>query len=88
MCYVRQLTEAAEIDEWVHHDDHFYVDLEEDDNGSLTEMDADALTHCTACYDERETRLSRKEKLTTRNSPLIGLELFSGTMFLLLCSGS
>ena len=88
MCYVRQLAEAGEIDDWVQHDDHFYVDLEQDDDGSLTEMDADALAYCTACYDERETRLSRKEKLITQNGPLIGLELFSGTMVLLLCSRS
>jgi len=87
MCYVRQLAEADEIDEWVQYDDHFYVDLEEDDDGSLTEMDADALTHCTVCCDEQETRLSREEESMTRNGPLIGLELFSGRMVLLLCSG-
>ncbi|RDB21087.1 DNA (cytosine-5)-methyltransferase 1A [Hypsizygus marmoreus] len=78
VCYVRQLTDAEEIDLWVKPDNHFYVNQDEDKDGDLIDMDDDTLPSCTPCYNQRLKKLRRDQELVNANDPIVSLELFSG----------
>ncbi|GLB34766.1 putative cytosine specific DNA methyltransferase replication foci [Lyophyllum shimeji] len=80
VCYVRQLKDPDEINEWVQHEDHFYVTQEEDedDNNDLRDMDEDSLKSCLTCYANRVERLRQDQLLLRNNGPIASLELFAG----------
>lgn len=75
---MRQLRDADEIDSWVKYDNHFYVNQEEEKDGSLVDLEEGTLGYCTTCYSNRVKENSRNEELADKNVPIIGLELFSG----------
>ncbi|KAF8077759.1 C5-DNA-methyltransferase [Lyophyllum atratum] len=78
VCYVRLLTDAEEIDKWVRHDDHFYVNQEEvRDDDKLHDMKG-TLERCDACHRARVAKLKRDKRLLSKNNPITCLELFSG----------
>lgn len=81
MCFVRQLTDPDEIDEWVSQDDHFYVNQRVDDRTKkLNDLDAGLLRQCVACSTERRRKQEEQQKLLIRNGPIRCLELFSGAV--------
>ncbi|KAF5380878.1 hypothetical protein D9615_004125 [Tricholomella constricta] len=81
VCFIRHLTDSAEIDRWVKHDDHFYVNQQGGDgeNGpGLWEMKDNVLHNCGICYKKRVEKLRQEQKLLEINGPITCLELFSG----------
>ncbi|KAK0441911.1 S-adenosyl-L-methionine-dependent methyltransferase [Armillaria borealis] len=64
VCFVKHLVDQAAIRSWIKHDDHFYLNQVEDSEGGLIPLSTNQL---------RDVR-----RLRDRNSPLRGLELFSG----------
>lgn len=79
ICYVQHLTDPKEIESWVEHNDHFYVNQKRDGGEPLVGMRAKEWRMCTSCYDDRVEKLQREQDLKSKNEPLRGLELFSGT---------
>jgi len=77
-CYVRYLRELAEIEEWVKHDDHFYLNQKGNTQHGLFVIDDD---HCEVCQEARKNDIMRAQELFNKNGPLRGLELFSGKNF-------
>lgn len=82
-CYVRQLTVSHKIDDWVRHQDHFYVNQWAESKGiettdSLQELAPDELECCSSCHIDHVQELAHAERLLRKNGPLRGLELFSG----------
>ncbi|KIJ10522.1 cytosine-5--methyltransferase [Paxillus involutus ATCC 200175] len=83
ICYVLHKRDTAIIDEWVQHDDHYYVNQQA---SSLNVKSIDDLDDwpkneyrcCTKCRQEREELLERQRRLLERHGRLRGLELFSG----------
>ncbi|KNZ78480.1 DNA (cytosine-5)-methyltransferase 1B [Termitomyces sp. J132] len=79
MCFVRQLTDADEIDEWVTQDDHFYVNqIIDGRTGKPRDLDNRAVRKCDTCWRERRRKQEEQQKLLMRNGPIRCLELFSG----------
>lgn len=78
VCYIQHLTDPKEIEEWVKHDDHFYVNQEGDLDG-LNRITSGDLMICKTCHKSRTQALQRREELRRHNSPLRTMELFSGT---------
>lgn len=86
-CYVVHEGDTDAIDDWVKHDDHYYVNQQ---SGSLGPKSLDDLQDwpksefkfCKKCHEEREDLLERQSLLLKRHGRLRGLELFSGkTLF-------
>ena len=77
-CYVRYLRERAEIEEWVKHDDHFYLNQKGNTQHGLFVIHDEDLDHCEVCQEARNDDIVRAQELFNQNGPLRGLELFSG----------
>lgn len=77
-CYVRYLRNQEEINKWIQHNDHFYLNQKGDSKRGLFHIEKDDLEFCHECLSTRECDLTRAEDLFNRNGPLRGLELFSG----------
>ena len=85
-CYVQYLTDADSIDEWVRHDDHYFVNQKGDSVSTTSTEDLELLASedfksCLACYENRLEQLENSSKLLERHGPLRGLELYSGLIF-------
>lgn len=80
-CYVRYLSERAEIEEWIKHDDHFYLNQKGDLRHGLFVIDDEDLDGCEVCQEARFDDIMRVQELFNQNGPLRGLELFSGKGF-------
>lgn len=92
-CYVQHLTDADVIDQWVKHDDHYFVNqwAESAATRSLNDiqmLDPVEFKSCQVCHKDRVQQLSNTERLLERHGPLRGLELFSGTLISLMYSSS
>jgi len=81
-CYVLHLTTSHLIDEWVSHDDHYYVNQYLSARDTLSPLHAEEFQKCDSCCHERKSLLRRNARLLRRHQPLRGLELFSGMHFL------
>lgn len=75
ICHVMHLVDVSDIEEWVQHDDHYFVNQDTDD---LHRLEPEDLQHCKQCHQERLHHLHRVDQLLRRHQPLRGLELFSG----------
>jgi DNA (cytosine-5)-methyltransferase 1 len=91
-CFVIHETEEDDIDAWVAHDDHYYVNqcagsLDPRSLDDLEPWSGRGFKHCVPCYEEHQGHLARRAQQLQRYGPLRGLELFSGltTVFVLLC---
>jgi len=85
-CYVQCLTDSDAIDEWVRHDDHYFVDQTADSvtiksTKDLRPLAREDFKSCRTCYEDRIGELDNAEKLLQRHGPLRGLELYSGSAF-------
>ncbi|KAF8643762.1 hypothetical protein AX16_008781 [Volvariella volvacea WC 439] len=79
VCYVKYLTQASEIEEWVKESDHFYLNEElRGQDRILCRMNEDHFYNCKRCMRVEEKRLEQVERYKRYNQPLRGLELFSG----------
>jgi DNA (cytosine-5)-methyltransferase 1 len=76
-CHVRHLTDEGKIEEWVEHDDHFYLN-QVGDKHHLSQMKKRDFGYCAECRQDDERYRSERERFLTSNSKLIGMELFSG----------
>ncbi|KAF8447830.1 hypothetical protein L210DRAFT_978503 [Boletus edulis BED1] len=82
-CYVIHERDTDAIDQWVKHDDHYYVNQEAcslkpkilDD---LQNWPRSEFKSCTKCHEERKELLEQQSVLLQRHGRLRGLELFSG----------
>ncbi|KAG5636823.1 hypothetical protein H0H81_006739 [Sphagnurus paluster] len=70
-CYVRQLLDPKEIEDWLRQDDHFFVLPKVDEDG-------ENLRHCKRCYQKRLQKIEQDQTLLDRNGAITCLELFSG----------
>ncbi|KAF5357987.1 hypothetical protein D9756_001474 [Leucocoprinus leucothites] len=77
-CYVRYLRKHREIEEWIRHNDHFYLNQKGDLKHGLFSIDEEDLDYCGLCLEARNDDISRAQELFEQNGPLRGLELFSG----------
>ena len=82
-CYVQYLTDSDAIDEWVRHDDHYFVNQWADSMSTASTKDLQMLgrkefKYCLVCYENRIEQLNNTKKLLERHGPLRGLELYSG----------
>ena len=85
-CYVQYLKDSDTINEWVQHDDHYYINQQSETVSAASISDLQSLApeqfkFCLACYQDRVERLENTKKLLERHGPLRGLELFSGETF-------
>lgn len=79
VCFVKHLVNQAAIRSWIKHDDHFYLNQVEDSEGGLIPLSTKSWKRCIhGCFDDHEQELRDARRLRDRNSPLRGLELFSG----------
>jgi len=74
---VRHLTNEVEIEEWVAHDNHFYLN-QVGGVDVLQPMKKRDLGYCRECRDEDRGICVQTERFLKLNSKLIGMELFSG----------
>ncbi|KAG6851305.1 hypothetical protein H0H93_011741 [Arthromyces matolae] len=78
-CFIKQLADIEDINDWVRHDDHFYVNQGVDiETRELYDLDDDALEECDICESQRRRTWKEQQKLLARNGPIRCLELFSG----------
>lgn len=87
-CYIVHRCDVDAIDEWVKHDDHYYVNqqagsLKPKSLENLQEWPKGEFKCCKRCHEERETLLERQSLLLQRHGRLRGLELFSGKTLLI-----
>jgi DNA (cytosine-5)-methyltransferase 1 len=78
-CFIRHLTDTSKIDDWVTHDDHYYLNQVITPEMTLVPLKKSDFNKCHVCYLERINALRRNEQLRARHQALRGLELFSGT---------
>ncbi|KAG6854702.1 hypothetical protein C0991_002414 [Blastosporella zonata] len=79
ICHVRVLTDINMINEWVRHDDHFYVNERiNSETGELSPIKKGSVSRCVPCDEERKKNREEEEKLSTMYDPIRCLELFSG----------
>lgn len=79
VCFVKHLVGQAAIRLWIQDDDHFYLNQVEDSEGGLIPLSTKSWKRCIhSCFDNHEQELLEVTRLRERNSPLCGLELFSG----------
>ncbi|KAK0239761.1 hypothetical protein EDD85DRAFT_949593 [Armillaria nabsnona] len=79
VCFVKHLVEQAAIRSWIKRDDHFYLNQVEDSEGELIPLSTKSWKRCIhGCFDDHEQEVRDARRLRDRNSPLRGLELFSG----------
>lgn len=82
-CYIVHARDTDTIDEWVKHDDHYYVNqqtcsLKPKSLDDLQNWPKNEFKSCKKCHEEREDLLERQSILLQRHGRLRGLELFSG----------
>ncbi|KAH7909914.1 S-adenosyl-L-methionine-dependent methyltransferase [Hygrophoropsis aurantiaca] len=82
-CHVIYSTEIDEIDHWVQHDDHFYVNQQAQSPGvrklkALDLMHRKDFKYCDKCHAERKDVLDLQARLLRKNGPINGMELFAG----------
>ncbi|KAF9227783.1 S-adenosyl-L-methionine-dependent methyltransferase [Gyrodon lividus] len=84
ICYVVHKCDAAAVDEWVEHDDHYYVNQQTSSSLNVKSLDdledwpKNEYRCCKKCHRGREELLERQRRLLERHGRLRGLELFSG----------
>ncbi len=81
-CFVKHLGNHKEIDNWIRHNDHFYLNQKGDSRRGLFYIEEEDVEYCQECLGTREDDITRAESLFEKNAPLRGLELFSGKTFL------
>ncbi|TCD67280.1 hypothetical protein EIP91_000302 [Steccherinum ochraceum] len=77
------LPSGFDLEEWVEHDDHFYVDSfyqtsELSGPDELLPLPLQVFKACQACHVEHLASLEEQTSLSEKHSPLRGLELFAG----------
>ncbi|KAK0484022.1 hypothetical protein IW261DRAFT_994609 [Armillaria novae-zelandiae] len=79
LCFVKHTDDQADIRRWIQHDDHFYLNQVEDSEWRLIPLSTISWKRCIhGCFDDHKQELREARRLRERNSPLCGLELFSG----------
>ncbi|CAA7271617.1 unnamed protein product [Cyclocybe aegerita] len=76
-CHISFMTDENKIQQWIKHNDHYYVNQEGDEE-HLTPMDDEDIKHCKICRNEDRERRTMTKKFGLTNSKLVGMELFSG----------
>lgn len=80
VCHVKQLSKSEDIESWVQHDDHFYLNQQQDDGDSPLVRLQTKLQRCKICDEKRVEKMESEKALKKRNKPLRVLELFSGML--------
>lgn len=79
-CYIKNLHDAAAVEDWIQHEDHFYAGYHLC-NGKLEVLEESDLRPCARCLQEHEEDLADTRRLQEKhgvNGKLRGLELFAG----------
>ena len=92
-CYVQHPSAIQDLDLWLHHEDHFYVQdcsvkppfIRIEDCNELRVMDLYSHSYCTECYKEHMENISEQRLLVQGHRPLQTLELFSGSLSISPC---
>ena len=82
ICYVQHLTDENQIEAWIKHDDHYFLNQEGDEEELLMTSRQDFL-FCEQCHKDARKIIHNTNQFLRENSKLTGMELFSGTNFFL-----
>lgn len=77
ICHVQHLTDANQIEAWIKHDDHFFLNQEGDEDELLVTSKHN-FTFCQKCHKDDEKVIHNTNQFLRENSKLTGMELFSG----------
>jgi hypothetical protein len=77
LCYVQQLEDPADIEEWVSNYDHFFVAKQTNNRGAALHR-PNSFTSCESCLSHRIRKLQEEEDFRKTHSRLRSMELFSG----------
>ncbi|KAH9483930.1 DNA (cytosine-5)-methyltransferase 4 [Psilocybe cubensis] len=77
ICHILHLTDPRKIQEWISHDDHYYLNSKGDIK-NLHAISKSKVAYCKACYAKEQEVIGQASRLADKNEKLIGMELFSG----------
>ena len=77
VCYVQHLTDENQIEAWIKHDNHFFLNQEGDEE-KLLMTSRDDFSFCKQCHEDARKAIHITNQFLRENSKLTGMELFSG----------
>ena len=77
VCYVQHLTDENQIEAWIKHDNHFFLNQEGDEE-KLLMTSRDDFSFCEQCHKDARKAIHNTNQFLRENSKLTGMELFSG----------
>ncbi|KAF5315922.1 hypothetical protein D9611_004789 [Ephemerocybe angulata] len=78
-CYVQHLTKPEDIEDWIQHDNHFYVkDIAIEGARPTRRLKAGEMKACLSCSAKQTKAIETQQAFRTSSEKLVGLELFSG----------
>ncbi|KAF8261693.1 S-adenosyl-L-methionine-dependent methyltransferase [Lactarius quietus] len=85
-CFVQHPLAIQDLDSWLCHEDHFYVQDYSDnppflgikDSNELRVMDLPSHSYCMECYNKHMESISEQRLFVQSHHPIQALELFSG----------
>ena len=77
ICYVQHLTDESQIEAWIKHDNHFFLNQEGDEEELLMTSRHD-FSFCEQCHKDARKVIHNTKQFLRENSKLTGMELFSG----------
>jgi DNA (cytosine-5)-methyltransferase 1 len=77
ICYVQHLTDESQIESWIKHENHFFLNQEGDEEELLMTSRHD-FSFCKQCHKDARNVIHNAYQFLRENSKLTGMELFSG----------
>ena len=77
ICYVQHLTDENQIEAWIKHDNHFFLNQEGDEE-ELSMISRHNFSFCEQCHKDDRKVIKNANQFLRENSKLTGMELFSG----------
>jgi DNA (cytosine-5)-methyltransferase 1 len=77
ICYVQHLTNEDQIEAWIKHDNHFFLNQEGDED-ELWMISKHDFSLCEQCHKDAQKVIRNTNHFLRENSKLTGMELFSG----------
>ena len=89
-CYIQHLSAISNLEAWLCHENHFYVQDQSTKPSFIKIRSCDELqklhpssySYCERCYQDHIKVLEKQDLLCKRNKPLQALEIFSGSSFI------
>lgn len=87
-CYIQHPSAIQDLDSWLCHEDHFYVQdcldtppfVRIEDCSDLTALSVHSHSYCVECYKKHMEGIAEQSLITQTHKPLQTLELFSGSV--------